>query len=441
MAKVEILLKRSQLLKDGTHPVILRIAKNEDRVIFATGLTCLPNNYDKYGKLIPPIYWLEEAGIFAKDKRLNPDYIENNSILTAIKAKAENIIKDFERLEVDFTIKQFTAAFKKKSVTYSPAEYFTNHIEGLTKAGRFGNADVFNSTLVILKIFDKKFHKLKFNDIDQTYIEKFDTFLRNDKGPNGRGLKDTSISVYMRTFATLLNSAIADGLMLPGSYPFKSKQNNGYKISKLNVKTKKRFIPIEYLTTLKDYNFDDIRLETARNLFLFSFYCRGINWIDMAYLTNDNIRKAISKDGKEVKVLQFTRTKTHKDFEIIINSEIQSLLDWFKAVPHCKPYLLPIVTRPEHQGETLRQHIRDRRSKYNKALNDITKIEKLKFPESLQKITSYFSRHSYAMALRSKGINIELISEALGHADLSTTNIYLDSFGKEEVANVSENLI
>ena len=119
----------------------------------------------------------------------------------------------------------------------------------------------------------------------------------------------------------------------------------------------------------------------------------------MAYLTDANIKKKMSNDGKEIKVLEFIRTKTHKPFEIIINSDIQSLLDWFKKMPHCKPYLLPIVSVPEHKGEALRVHIRDRRSKYNNALSDITAIEELGFPESLQNITSYFSRHSYSMVL------------------------------------------
>jgi len=43
--------------------------------------------------------------------------------------------------------------------------------------------------------------------------------------------------------------------------------------------------------------------------------------------------------------------------------------------------------------------------------------------------------------MHKNGTPIELISEAMGHADLATTNIYLDSFGWEEVANASENLI
>ena len=424
MAKLQIILKHWQTLKDETHPIVVRLEKNKNHLLLTTGLSCTQKQ------------WNDEYGLLVKDKRLNSEYATQNIVLTNTKAKADNIIKEFERLGIDYTMKQFSEAYKKKIVTLNPADYFDSHIKKLTEAQKFGNADVFRSTLKILGIFDKKFDKLKFPDIDMNYIEKFDTFLRTE-----RELKDTSISVYMRTFATLLNAAITDNLMQPGAYPFKTKQNKGYQISKLNVETRKRFIPVEYLTTLKNYNFDNLRKETARNLFLFSFHCRGINWIDMAMLTPDNIKNEISKDGKQIKVLRFTRTKTHKDFDIIINSDIAELLTWFKRMPHCQPYLLPIVTRPEHVGEALRQHIRDRRSKYNSALNDITKIDKLKFPESLQKITSYFSRHSYAMALRGKGVGIELISEALGHAELSTTSIYLDSFGREEVANISEGLL
>lgn len=436
MAKIQIVLKTWQPLKDGSLPIVLRIEKDKTHIIFRTGLSCPPQEKPTTKKPNPPTYWNDVTGLFVEKKIINPDYEANNVVLTKIKSDAVRIISDFERLKIDWTIKMFSEAFKKKTISLNPSEYFENHIKKLSDAGRFGNADVFRSAHKILQLFDKKFNTLKFPDIDVNYIEKFDTFLRVN-----RNLKDTSISVYMRTFATLINAAIADGLMQPGAYPFKTKQNHGYKISKLNVETKKRFIPVEYLQKLENYKFDDHRLETARNLFLFSFYCRGMNWIDMAYLTDENIKKKMSNDGKEIKVLEFIRTKTHKPFEIIINSDIQLLLNWFKKAPHCKPYLLPIVTVPEHQGEALRVHIRDRRAKYNNALNDITAVKELKFPDALKNITSYFSRHSYSMVLRSKGVNIELISEALGHAELKTTAIYLDSFGKEEVANASENLL
>ena len=43
-------------------------------------------------------------------------------------------------------------------------------------------------------------------------------------------------------------------------------------------------------------------------------------------------------------------------------------------------------------------------------------------------LTSYVSRHTAAMTLQRNNIPREVISQMLGHADLETTNIYLDSF-------------
>lgn len=43
--------------------------------------------------------------------------------------------------------------------------------------------------------------------------------------------------------------------------------------------------------------------------------------------------------------------------------------------------------------------------------------------------------------LKKSGVNIALISEALGHSDLATTQIYLDSFDNEQVDEAMKNLL
>lgn len=436
MAKVEIILKDWQTLKnkavkegekvkpeDEKHPIVLRVSHRNERRLYATKISATANQWD------------DVNGIFIRDKRITKNYEDLNQVLNDLKSKARDIITEFEKQGVDFTLTQFENEFRKekpKDITVSA--YFDQHIKKLTEAKRFGYADIFRSTLVILKIFDRKFTKIKFPDIDKKYIERFDLFLRHE-----RKIKDTSISVYMRTLSILLNAAIEDRLMPAENYPF-GKRKSAYKISNLNTKTSKRFIPVNYLQTIKNATFDDLRLEITRNLFLFSFHCRGLNWIDMAQLTNANISKGvILKSGKVADVLRYRRAKTGKEYEIKINTDIQQLLDWFRSIPHCKPYLLPIVTVPEHEGEAMRLHIKERLHKHNKALREIA--EKLELPDSLQNISSYYSRHSFAMAMRSKGKSIEIISEALGHADTKITTVYLDSFGLETVADETENLI
>ena len=56
-------------------------------------------------------------------------------------------------------------------------------------------------------------------------------------------------------------------------------------------------------------------------------------------------------------------------------------------------------------------------------------------------MTTYVARHSFASVLKKSGVNIALISEALGHSDLATTQIYLDSFDNEQVDEAMRNLL
>lgn len=56
-------------------------------------------------------------------------------------------------------------------------------------------------------------------------------------------------------------------------------------------------------------------------------------------------------------------------------------------------------------------------------------------------LTTYVARHSFATVLKKSGVNIALISEALGHSDLATTQIYLDSFDNEQIDDAMKNLL
>lgn len=51
------------------------------------------------------------------------------------------------------------------------------------------------------------------------------------------------------------------------------------------------------------------------------------------------------------------------------------------------------------------------------------------------------TRHTFATVLRRSNVDIGIISEALGHTELSTTQIYLDSFENEQVDAAMSNLL
>ena len=72
----------------------------------------------------------------------------------------------------------------------------------------------------------------------------------------------------------------------------------------------------------------------------------------------------------------------------------------------------------------------------NKELRNLAKELNINAP-----ITTYWARHSFATILKKLGVNISIISEALGHHDIQTTQIYLDSFENEQVDAAMKNLL
>lgn len=56
-------------------------------------------------------------------------------------------------------------------------------------------------------------------------------------------------------------------------------------------------------------------------------------------------------------------------------------------------------------------------------------------------MTTYVARHSFASILKNYGVNVSLISEMLGHTDLKTTQIYLDSFENDQIDEAMSNLL
>ena len=58
-----------------------------------------------------------------------------------------------------------------------------------------------------------------------------------------------------------------------------------------------------------------------------------------------------------------------------------------------------------------------------------------------QPITFHVARHTFATVLKRSGVNIAIISESLGHSDLSTTQIYLDSFENSQIDAAMQNLL
>lgn len=280
----------------------------------------------------------------------------------------------------------------------------------------------------MLKFYDPKFEKLVFNELDLKYVKGFHDYLEIDRGCVGNTIK-----YYQKTLRALVNQAIKDGEASGVTYPF---GKNGYSVAELAQETDKRYLPNEYIEKLKTAKLDTYPLNWCRNLFLFSYYCQGMSFVDVANLTSKNI--LVSEGGKYIAYRrQKVEGKDSKFIRIKITDHIQNLLDWFKNEKRLiGDHLAPVVSIEGYEGEQHYNHVRSRYKRFNNHLKDLAKKLELKGV----KLSSYMSRHSYAMRLKNSGVSEDVISEALGHKDLSTTKVYLDSFGNDEIANANEYL-
>lgn len=394
--------------KEG-YAIWLVVRKNNKRKVMALGIYAEPHQ------------WNDKLEMFVTDKRvpkLHPDRIYLNEWLTQKKSEILRIIADFDSNKIDWTLNQFEQEFFHYSNKGNVKEFFENLIKTYKDTNHIGNANCYSRTLHVLELFDEKLSERVFPEIDIKYVKSFDVFLQK------RECKGNTRKFYFKTLRAVLNKAIQDGEASETTYPF---GKGGFSISSLEEETTKRYLPHDSMFKLKTTVMDNAVLERTRRLFLFSYYCYGISFIDAALLTKKNI---IRYNGGNYIVYKRNKTKEAKKvkpIQIKITPEIQELMNWFSAnTLLVEDYLLPIVSIAGYKGEQLYNHIRSRFGRNNKNLANLAKVLEI----TDMKLTSYVSRHTMAMTLQDNQVPREVISQILGHSDLATTNTYLDSFNR-----------
>lgn len=394
--------------KEG-YAIWLVVRKNNKRKVMALGIYAEPHQ------------WNDKLEMFVTDKRvpkLHPDRIYLNEWLTQKKSEILRIIADFDSNKIDWTLNQFEQEFFHYSNKGNVKEFFENLIQTYKDTNHIGNANCYSRTLHVLELFDEKLSERVFPEIDIKYVKSFDVFLQK------RECKGNTRKFYFKTLRAVLNKAIQDGEASETTYPF---GKGGFSISSLEEETTKRYLPHDSMFKLKTTVMDNAVLERTRRLFLFSYYCYGISFIDAALLTKKNI---IRYNGGNYIVYKRNKTKEAKKvkpIQIKITPEIQELMNWFSAnTLLVEDYLLPIVSIAGYKGEQLYNHIRSRFGRNHKNLANLAKVLEI----TDMKLTSYVSRHTMAMTLQDNQVPREVISQILGHSDLATTNTYLDSFNR-----------
>ena len=251
--------------------------------------------------------------------------------------------------------------------------------------------------------------------MDYNWLKRYEAWLKK------QGKSENTIGIRFRNIRMIFNLAVNMELAKQEDYPFRK-----FNVSKLHEETAKRALAkeevkavINYPVTGKDYY-----TRLAVNLFTFSYFMGGINYVDMAYLTERNI----IEDR-----LIYRRRKTGKLINLPIQEKALLVLKEYKK--NNEPYLFPILFSKHKTEQQRLNRLHKVITKVNKALKTIG--EELHIPI---KLTTYVARHSYATILKRAGVSISIISESLGHSSERVTQIYLDGFENSQIDRAMKNL-
>ncbi len=262
----------------------------------------------------------------------------------------------------------------------------------LLSNGRAGTAEKYRSALNSFRTF-RGGKDLCLDELDGEVMEAYQAWLLR------RGVTPNTVSFYARILRAVYNRAVEQGLT-GDRHPFR-------RVYTGIGKTVKRALPLDVIRQIKDLDLSAVpKMGFARDMFMLSFYFRGMSLVDMAFL-----KKTSLSNG----AITYRRRKTGRVLSIEWTGEMQNILDRYPST--ATGYLLPIIKSAGADG---RCSYRNMGFNINYNLKKIARMLNLR-----STLTMYVARHSWASAARDKGIAMGVICEGMGHDSEATTRIYL----------------
>lgn len=310
-----------------------------------------------------------------------------------------------QQFTVEDIVKQYSVSI---SNSISVFEYINKQIERLYISGKERTSETYRQVLRSFMRFRNN-EDLYFDMINNNLMEQYERFMRMSD------LCRNTTSFYMRVLRSIYNRAVADGL---------TKQVDPFKRVYTGVdKTAKRALNLCEIKRLKDLNLEEFpSLDFARDIFMFSFYMRGMSFIDIAYLKKKNL-----SDGFVV----YNRKKTGQQLVVKWEDNMDEIVK--KYFDENSEFLIPIIKK---QDGTERKQYLNKMLIINRRLKKIAQLAGIAMPLSL-----YVARHSWASIAQAKNVPLRAISLGMGHDNEETTRIYLSSIQSNIVDKANSKIL
>ncbi len=356
--------------------------------------------------------WNEDDGsiILQQNQDRNNYLISVRHRLKCGQEKFEELLREqlVNKHPEDMPIDDLVAAFETRLNGVTLFDYMKKLIGIFKQNGQIRTAETYQTTLNSFGRFRGECD-IPLSDLTAEMMESYQYYLKHhDVGIN-------TIAFYMKRIRAAYNRAVEQDLVPPANL-FKHVYTG-------MEKTAKRAISAGQLKAVKNLELKENSARCySRDLFLLSFYLRGMSFIDMAYLQKTDLKNGI---------LTYRRKKTGQRLTIQWEECMQKLVDKYPQEESL--FLLPILQ--SNKGELRKQYQR-KLANINRNLKAIGKFIGLKAP-----LTMYVARHSWVSIARDMNIPLSVISEGLGHDNEVTTSIYLSTVGTEAIDNANKRII
>lgn len=325
------------------------------------------------------------------------------------KKRLERIIENLRDkggvFSVDKIIQEYYASSIKKTTVF---EYIKLQMERLKNAGKDRTSEIYNELLMSFMKF-RNGEDLHFEMIDDSLVCQYESYMRISN------LCRNTTSFYLRVLRSVFNRSVRDGI---------TEQNNPFKGVYTGVdKTSKRAVGLREIKRLKELDLSNKpTLDFARDMFLFSFYMRGMSFIDIAYLRKNDLSNGF---------VVYNRRKTGQQMVVKWEKSMDDIVN--KHCNECNDFMFPIITL---QDGTQRKQYLNKMLLINRHLKRVAHLAGINVP-----LTMYVARHSWANIAQSQKIPIKAISLGMGHDSEETTRIYLSSIQTNVIDNANNKIL
>ena len=397
-ATASIYLDENRPKKNGKCSVKIKVTYNRKRKYFSTGVELTTNEFET-------VFFGKRKTDAQKEIKTRVEYFEN---------KATDVINLLNVFSFDAFQEKF---LDERNTADSVSFAFDKYIANLKLENRIGTAVSYECAKNSLNNFNKN---LTFAEITPTFLKKYE----NQMIESGKSI--STVGIYLRSLRAVYNLQNINKSV----YPF-GVGNGKYTIP--TSKNTKKALTIQEIGKIYNYKAEpNTTKEMAKDYWLFLYLSNGMNVKDFCLLKWENINenmltysraktKRSQKEGKSISV-----ALKPESLEIIRKWGQRSINKDAYIFPHINDKMSEVQKRATHQQLT---------KTINKYIGQIVKEVGIN-----KKVTTYFARHSFATVLKRSGAKIEMISELLGHSNVSTTESYLDSFEKEQIQKETDAL-